>query len=96
MKTIKIEVKSCEECLNYNKNDEYSIENVDYCMAAKDGKFIRPREIPDITTIPDWCELEDAPINADENCYYQGGHGCGNIRMDVPWKEMVIGIKDKS
>jgi len=24
--------------------------------------------------------------NAGENCFFRGGHGCGNIRLDVPWK----------
>lgn len=45
--------------------------------------FRLPKEIE----IPDWCPLPDAPINAGENCFYQGGHGCNNIRLDVPWKE---------
>lgn len=21
-----------------------------------------------------------------ENCFFRGGHGCNNIRLDVPWK----------
>jgi len=24
--------------------------------------------------------------DAGENCFFRGGHGCGNIRLDVPWK----------
>jgi len=23
-----------------------------------------------------------------ENCYFRGGRGCGNIRLDVPWKAL--------
>jgi len=23
-----------------------------------------------------------------ENCFFRGGHGCGNIRLDVPWKPL--------
>jgi len=26
------------------------------------------------------------PDGVGENCYFRGGHGCGNIRLDVPWK----------
>jgi len=31
-------------------------------------------------------EIKRLRNDAGENCYYRGGHGCGNIRLDVPWK----------
>lgn len=26
------------------------------------------------------------PNDVGENCFWRGGHGCGNIRTDIPWK----------
>ena len=26
--------------------------------------------------------------DAGENCFFRGGHGCNNIRLDVPWKPL--------
>ena len=45
------------------------------------------RERSSTIGIPEWCPLPDIPSNnAGENCFYRGGYGCNNIRLDVPWK----------
>ena len=31
-------------------------------------------------------EKSNKQKDAGENCFFRGGHGCGNIRLDVPWK----------
>ena len=31
-------------------------------------------------------EIKHSRNDAGENCYYRGGRGCGNVRLDVPWK----------
>ncbi len=54
MKIIKIEVKSCEGCKHYRRYKDGLFWHKYYCHQT--GK-----RIPDINTIPDWCELEDAP-----------------------------------
>ncbi len=60
MKIIRIEIKSCGGCLNYNQCDNYPHEEIHYCMAATDGAG-KVKEIDDITTIPKWCPLPNAP-----------------------------------
>lgn len=60
MKIIKIEVSCCEDCLNHNSCDNYPDEELDYCMNARDGAG-KQKDIKDITKIPAWCPLPDAP-----------------------------------
>ena len=81
MKIITIEVEFCEHCLHYSIFGNYPDDDKDYCMIEPD------ETIEDIKKLPPWCPLLDAPINAGENCFHQGGHGCNNIRLDVPWKD---------
>ena len=59
VKIIKIEVESCEVCLNVNQYPNDLDEAVYYCMDARNGAGKQP-EIDDITQIPKWCPLEDA------------------------------------
>lgn len=60
MKIIKIEVESCEGCLNHSTYDDYPEEDIDYCMQGVKGK-----NIDDIKTIPEWCPLPDAISHQD-------------------------------
>lgn len=53
MKIITVQIKSCEVCFNHYE----SVNWVHYCeVVAKD--------IDDVTQIPDWCPLPDAPLSS--------------------------------
>lgn len=36
-----------------------------------------------IRRIADWLPL----FQVSKDCFFQGGHGCGNIRPGIPWKD---------